>query len=220
MATFLETLTLPRFCHQCGGPLRERLVEAEDRPRLVCDQCGFIHYVNPKIVVGAIPERAGRVLLMRRGIEPRYGAWTFPGGFMEIDETAEEAALREAEEEVGLSLKLGRLLGIYSRPAGFARRPGDSPLARGESASGGRGGQTHPRRAPQAGSATGEGPGILAVVFRARAGRTPPRVGDECLEIAWFRPEDIPWDELAFDTTHWALRDWVALKDRRHRSPG
>ena len=208
MATFLETLTLPRFCHQCGGPLRERLVEAEDRPRLVCDQCGFIHYVNPKIVVGAIPERAGRVLLMRRGIEPRYGAWTFPGGFMEIDETAEEAAIREAEEEVGLSLKLGRLLGVYSRPA-----------ARREPASGGRSGPTHPRRAPQAGAATGEGPGILAVVFRARAGRTPPRVGDECLEIAWFRPEEIPWDELAFDTTHWALRDWVALKNRR-RSPG
>jgi len=209
MATFLETLTLPRFCHQCGGPLRERLVEAEDRPRLVCDQCGFIHYVNPKIVVGAIPERAGRVLLMRRGIEPRYGAWTFPGGFMEIDETAEEAAIREAEEEVGLSLKLGRLLGVYSRPA-----------SRGEPAGGGRSGPTHPRRAPEAGPATGEGPGILAVVFRAQAGSTPPRVGDECLEIAWFRPEDIPWDELAFDTTHWALRDWVALKDRHRRSPG
>jgi ADP-ribose pyrophosphatase YjhB (NUDIX family) len=209
MATFLETLTLPRFCHQCGGPLRKRLVESEDRPRLVCDQCGFIHYVNPKIVVGAIPERAGRVLLMRRGIEPRYGAWTFPGGFMEIDETAEEAAIREAEEEVGLSLKLGRLLGVYSRPA-----------ARREPASGGRTGPTHPRRAPQAGAATGEGPGILAVVFRAQAGRTPPKVGDECLEVAWFRAEDIPWDELAFDTTHWALRDWVALKDRRRRSPG
>jgi ADP-ribose pyrophosphatase YjhB (NUDIX family) len=217
MATFLETLTLPRFCHQCGGPLRQRLVDGEDRPRLVCDQCGFIHYVNPKIVVGAIPERAGRVLLMRRGIEPRYGAWTFPGGFMEIDETAEEAALREAQEEVGLSLKLGRLLGVYSRPG--ARR--ESARTGGRlAASGGRSSPTHPRRAPEAGTATGEGPGILAVVFRAGAGRTPPRVGDECLEIAWFRPEDIPWDELAFDTTHWALRDWVALKDRRRRSPG
>ena len=179
MAISLETLTTPRFCHQCGGPLQERRVEGEDRPRLVRSRCGFIHYVNPKVVVGAIPERAGRVLLMRRAIEPRYGAWTFPGGFMEVDETAEEAALRETEEEVGLSLKLGRLLGVYSRP----------------------------------------GPGILVVVFRARAGGQPPKPGPECLSTAWFRPEEIPWDELAFDTTRWALRDWVALKERR-RSRG
>jgi ADP-ribose pyrophosphatase YjhB (NUDIX family) len=180
MATSLETLTTPRFCHQCGGRLQERVPEGEDRPRLVCNHCGFIHYVNPKVVVGAIPERAGRVLLMRRAIEPRYGAWTFPGGFMEVDETAEEAALREAEEEVGLSLKLGRLLGVYSRP----------------------------------------GPGVLVVVFRARAGREPPRPGHECLSVGWFRPEEIPWEELAFDTTRSALRDWVALRKRRGRTGG
>ena len=187
MSTSFETLTIPRFCHQCGGRLQERLVGGEDRPRLVCDRCGFIHYVNPKVVVGALPERAGRVLLMRRGIEPRYGAWTFPGGFIEVDETAEEAALRETEEEVGLSLKLGRLLGLYSRPA------------------------------PK-GGAPGGGPGVLLVVFRARAGRKAPKPGDECLEVAWFRPEEIPWEELAFETTGWALRDWVALKKRRRRS--
>ena len=186
MATFLEALTIPRFCHQCGGQLQERLVEGEDRPRLVCSRCGFIHYVNPKVMVGAIPERAGRVLLMRRAIEPSYGAWTFPGGFMEVDETAEEAALREAEEELGLSLTLGPLLGIYSRPSA---RPG--------------------------GPAPGGGPGILVVVFRARAGRAPPKPGRECLEAAWFRPEEIPWEDLAFETTRWALRDWVALKERR-----
>jgi len=182
MATSLETLTIPRFCHQCAGRLEERLVQGEERPRLVCSRCGFIHYVNPKVVVGAIPERGGRILLMRRGIEPRYGAWTFPGGFMEVDETAEEAALREAEEEVGLSLKLGRLVGVYSRPA--------TPT-------------------PDA------GPGILVLVFRARAGRTPPKPGNECLTIAWFQPEEIPWEELAFDTTRWALRDWVALRKGR-----
>lgn len=184
MATSLEAINPPRFCHQCGGRLRERLVEGEDRPRLVCDRCGFIHYVNPKVVVGALPERGGRVLLMRRAIEPRYGTWTFPGGFMEIDETAEGAALRETEEEVGLSLTLGRLLGVYSRPS----------------------------------TAPGEGPGILVLVFRARAGRKAPRAGHECLEMAWFRPDEIPWDDLAFETTAWALRDWAALKERRRRS--
>jgi ADP-ribose pyrophosphatase YjhB (NUDIX family) len=185
MATSLETLTIPRFCHQCGGQLQERLLEGEDRPRLVCSACGFIHYVNPKVVVGAIPERAGRILLMRRAIEPRYGAWTFPGGFMEIDETAEEAALREAEEELGLSLTLGPLLGLYSRPSAGGR------------------------------SAPDGGPGVLVVVFRARVGRAPPKPGRECLEAAWFRPEEIPWEDLAFETTRWALRDWVALKERR-----
>jgi ADP-ribose pyrophosphatase YjhB (NUDIX family) len=198
MATSLETLTIPRFCHQCGGQLQERLVEGEDRLRLVCSRCGFIHYVNPKVVVGAIPERAGRILLMRRAIEPRYGAWTFPGGFMEIDETAEEAALREAEEEVGLSLTLGPLLGVYSRPSS-------------------RGGQTAARLG---GSAPGGGPGILVVVFQARVGRAPPMPGRECLEAAWFRPEEIPWEGLAFETTLWALRDWVALKERRRRNRG
>jgi len=196
MATFLETLTIPRFCHQCGGHLQERLVEGDDRPRLVCGACGFIHYINPKVVVGAIPERAGRVLLMRRAIEPRYGAWTFPGGFMEVDETAEEAALREAEEEVGLSLTLGPLLGVYSRPSA-------------------RGGQTAAR---PGGPVPSEGPGGLVVVFRARVGRAVPKPGRECLEAAWFRPEEIPWEGLAFETTHWALRDWLALKERRRRS--
>ena len=167
-------------------------MKGDERPRLVCDRCGFTHYINPKVVVGAIPERAGRALLMRRALEPQHGAWTFPGGFMEVDETAEETALRETQEEVGLSLKLGRLLGVYSRPSAF----------------GGRGG-----------SAPGGGPGILVVVFRARAGREPPTPGHECLSTGWFLPEEIPWDELAFETTHWALRDWVALKERR-RSRG
>jgi ADP-ribose pyrophosphatase YjhB (NUDIX family) len=190
MAISLETLTLPRFCHQCGSQLRERLPEGDERLRLVCSRCGFIHYINPKVVVGAIPERAGRVLLMRRAIEPRYGAWTFPGGFMEVDETAEEAALRETEEELGLSLTLGPLLGVYSRPA---TRGGPVPS---------------------------EGPGVLVVVFRARVGRALPNPGRECLEAAWFRPEEIPWEELAFETTRWALRDWLALKERRRRSRG
>ena len=76
------------YCPRCGAPLIVRLIETEDRPRLMCDR-GHILYVNPKLVVGVIPERRGRVLLLRRAIEPRYGFWTYPGGFMEIDETAE-----------------------------------------------------------------------------------------------------------------------------------
>ena len=104
-----------QYCSRCAAPLVVRLVETEDRPRLVCDR-GHILYVNPKVVVGVIPERRGRVLLLRRAIEPRYGSWTFPGGFMEIDETLEECAAREAHEETGVHVRVLDLIGVYSRP--------------------------------------------------------------------------------------------------------
>jgi ADP-ribose pyrophosphatase YjhB (NUDIX family) len=106
----------PAFCSRCAGPLSERLLETEDRSRLVCEACGHVHYLNPRPVAGVIVHRAGRVLLARRGIEPRYGAWTFPGGFVEMDERVEETAVREAREEVGLDVDLGPLLGVYTRP--------------------------------------------------------------------------------------------------------
>lgn len=78
--------------------------------------CGHILYVNPKMVAGAIPVSDGRVWLLRRAIEPRYGAWTFPAGFMEMGETVEEAAARETREELGIEVSIGRLLNVYSRP--------------------------------------------------------------------------------------------------------
>jgi len=105
----------PVFCEVCGGPLVERFVPEEERDRLVCVHCGHIHYINPKIVAGTIPVAAGRVWLLRRAIEPRLGAWTFPAGFMEMGETVEEAAARETLEELNLRVRLGRLLNVYSR---------------------------------------------------------------------------------------------------------
>jgi len=99
-----------------------RLIETEDRPRLMCDR-GHILYVNPSLVIGVIPERRGRILLLRRGIPPRHGYWTFPGGYMEIDETAEDCAAREAHEEVGVHVRVLDLVGVYSRP-GPAPGPG------------------------------------------------------------------------------------------------
>lgn len=83
-------------------------------PRYVCDACGEIHYQNPKLVVGAIPEHDGRVLLCRRAIEPRYGYWTLPAGFMENDETAPQAALRETLEEAGARIELGEPFSLIS----------------------------------------------------------------------------------------------------------
>jgi ADP-ribose pyrophosphatase YjhB (NUDIX family) len=173
----------PRFCPNCGGHLSERLLETEDRPRLVCDRCGRIFYINPRAVAGIIIERGGRLLLLRRAIEPRRGTWTFPAGYMEIDETAEEAATREAEEEIGLKVKTGPLVGVYSRPAP-------------------------------------ESPGVLVVVFQGQRPRGRVRIGHEVLETRWFALDAIPWNELSFPTTHWALRDWLrARRKARRRRP-
>jgi len=85
-------------------------------PRWVCDQCGEIHYQNPRLVVGSIPEFEGRVLLCRRAIEPRYGYWTLPAGFMENDETTAQAALRETLEESGAQVELGAPFTMISVP--------------------------------------------------------------------------------------------------------
>ncbi len=106
----------PSYCPYCGLPLEERLVPEEGRERLVCPQ-GHIFYLNPKVIVSVIAERGEEVLLLRRAIEPRRGYWTFPGGYMELDESVEECALREAQEETGLQVELVGLVGIFSRPA-------------------------------------------------------------------------------------------------------
>lgn len=103
------------FCPRCGAGLEERYIEEEERDRLQCPACMFILYINPKPVAGAIPVSDGGIWLLRRAIEPRYGFWTFPAGFIEMGETVEEAAVRETREELGLDLRVGPLLGLYSR---------------------------------------------------------------------------------------------------------
>lgn len=103
------------YCIQCAQPLRQTFVEEEGRDRLVCAGCGYIHYLNPKIVAGTIPVENGRVWLLRRAIQPRLGAWTFPAGFMEMRESVPQAAARETLEELNLVVDIGPLLGIYSR---------------------------------------------------------------------------------------------------------
>ena len=96
--------------------MARRVPPGDTLPRYVCDACGEIHYQNPKLVVGAIPEHDGRVLLCRRAIEPRYGYWTLPAGFMENDETAPQAALRETLEEAGARIELGEPFSLISVP--------------------------------------------------------------------------------------------------------
>ncbi len=94
----------------------ERVPEGDDQPRLVCDDCGFIHYENPKVVVGSVATWEDRILLCRRAIEPRKGLWTLPAGFLELHESAADGALREAWEEAGARLEIDQLLAVYSIP--------------------------------------------------------------------------------------------------------
>jgi ADP-ribose pyrophosphatase YjhB (NUDIX family) len=105
------------FCSRCGQPLALGLLDTETRDRLVCNGCGFIAYVNPRVVVSTIPVTdEGHVVLIRRAIEPGYGAWAQPGGFLEIDETAHEGAARETLEETNLIVEPTDIVGVYSRP--------------------------------------------------------------------------------------------------------
>lgn len=105
----------PRFCPACGKPVEPRTLEDDHRPRLVCPD-GHVSWRNPRIVVGAIPVSGGRLYLARRAIEPASGRWTYPGGFLEVGESAQEGARRETEEETDLRVEIGRLIGVYSRP--------------------------------------------------------------------------------------------------------
>lgn len=105
-----------KFCSQCGQPVSLRIPEGDNLPRFVCDSCDTIHYQNPNIVTGAIPVYGDQILLCRRAIEPRYGKWTLPAGFMENSETLEQAALRESMEEAHANIELVQLYTVLSLP--------------------------------------------------------------------------------------------------------
>lgn len=106
----------PRYCPICSHELTHR--EEGGRLRPVCDNCGYVHYVNPVPGVGLVIEKDGGVVLVQRGNPPHQGAWTLPSGFVEADESAEEAAIREAEEETGLKVEIIEMAGVNSFPEG------------------------------------------------------------------------------------------------------
>ncbi|HEV2092887.1 MAG TPA: NUDIX hydrolase [Rubrobacter sp.] len=102
------------FCPRCGGPLVTRALKSGDPERLVCENCGFVFYLGPKLVAGAIFELDEEIVLVQRDIEPGYGKWTFPGGFVERGERAEAAAEREVLEECGVEIRAKGIIGLYS----------------------------------------------------------------------------------------------------------
>jgi len=104
------------YCSNCGMRLVERKPEGDNRVRHICDACETVHYQNPKIVTGCIPVLEDRLLLCRRAIEPRYGMWTLPAGFMENGESTEEAAARETLEEACARVNDLQLYGVFSIP--------------------------------------------------------------------------------------------------------
>ncbi len=100
------------FCSHCGAKVAVKVPPGDHLPRHVCDSCGTVHYANPKLVVGCVPEYQDRILLCKRGIEPRLGYWTVPAGFMENGETLQQAAARESHEEALLHVEIGSLLSV------------------------------------------------------------------------------------------------------------
>ena len=104
-----------KFCPVCGGELASRLLKASEPERLVCQRCGFVFYLDPKVAVATvITNKDGQILLVRRAIEPGYGKWVIPGGYVDRGEEVRSAAIREALEESGVDVRLDRLINIYS----------------------------------------------------------------------------------------------------------
>ena len=102
------------YCIKCGHIMDSKVPEMDTHPRLVCNNCGYIHYVNPTPVVGVLPIYNNQILLCKRNIEPRKNLWTLPAGFMEVDETVEQGALRELQEEAGVTAEIIRLHSVFS----------------------------------------------------------------------------------------------------------
>lgn len=105
-----------KFCSNCGATVVHKIPEGDNLPRYVCEACNTIHYQNPRMVVGCVPVWEDKVLLCKRGIEPRYGLWTVPAGFMENGETLDAGALRETLEEACARVNIDKLYAVYNIP--------------------------------------------------------------------------------------------------------
>ena len=110
----------PQYCPHCTGQLGARALKPGEPDRLVCGRCEFVYYLDPKVAAGVVAVHERKIVLLRRAIEPAYGKWVFPGGFVDRGEHPETAAVREAREEANVEVALKGLLGVYNAPAGSA----------------------------------------------------------------------------------------------------
>ncbi len=156
-----------RFCERCGQGLDGKLIEGIERA--FCPACGFVVYRDPKVASGTIFALDGRVVLLKRGIEPSIGKWVFPGGYVDRGEPVHLAAIRETREEVGLDVQIEDLLGVFSY----------------------------------------EGVPVVLVVYAGRVIGGELKGNEETLEVQSYRESEIPWTELAFQSTEDALRLWL-----------
>jgi len=154
-----------KYCSKCGNSVSYTDVPGEYIKRYVCNTCQFIHYTNPKLVVGALIYHGKQVLLCKRAIEPRYGFWNLPAGYLEDGERTEEGAIRETWEEAGAKINIEGVLAIYNLP-----------------------------QANQ-----------VYIHFIASLADTVFTNGEESLETKLFSKEDIPWKEIAFSSSAFAL---------------
>ena len=158
-----------RFCPRCGGDLDRRVIKPNEPQRLVCQNCSFIFYQDPKVVAGTVFTLDGGIVLLQRGVEPALGKWVFPSGYVDRGETVQDAAIRETKEESELDVKLGPLLNVYSYP-----------------------------RSPS-----------VIVVYAAEVIGGKLTAADESTDARIFTLKELPWQELAFDSTRDALKDYI-----------
>lgn len=158
-----------QFCPKCGGALNRQHLKAHEPQRLVCATCTFIFYDDPKVAACTIPIIDGKIVLLKRGIEPSYGKWVFPGGFIDRGERVEDAAIRETWEEVNLKVEVSQLVNVYSYP----------------------------------------GYPVVVIVYLVNVIGGELQAMDETLEVRLFAPDEVPWEELAFQSTRDALTDYL-----------
>ena len=157
-----------QYCSKCGARVSSKIPKDDNRERWICDSCNTVHYQNPLVVVGCIPEQNGKILLCKRAIEPRLGYWTLPAGFMELGESTAEGAARETLEEACADVNISHLFASV-----------DVVDA----------GQVH--------------------LFFTASFDGSYAAGEESLEVALFNKDEIPWDDLAFESGRYALKKYL-----------
>ena len=163
-----------KFCSNCGNEVQITQIKGDNIPRHFCISCETVHYINPRIIVGCLAYWEDKVLLCSRSIEPQYGLWNVPGGFLENGESVEAGSVRELWEEANASVETPELLCVYSVP--------------------------HVN--------------MVYLHFIAKLSNLNFYPGEESLEAKLFRQQEIPWDDIAFNSTRFALEKYFANQQK------